>query len=148
MGGHHQRRGSAVGDGDDALVPLHILSVDLWHHQRHVGFHAEGRAVVDDHRACAHGVGSQFAADRGAGRDERDVHAFEGLLRGFLDYQFLAANRDALAGRALGRHQPQAGRLGVALLDDAQELCAHGSGCANYGNGQVFHGNLFLLVIH
>ena len=86
MGYHHHRRGRAVGNGDNALVPLHVLPVDLRDHQWDLGLHAEVGAVVYHQGAGCYGDGGKLSAKLGAGRYEGDVHASEGVVGGLLDH--------------------------------------------------------------
>ena len=42
MGHHHQGGGGAIGNGNDALVGLHVRSIDFRNHQRNLWLHAKG----------------------------------------------------------------------------------------------------------
>ncbi|MBA7590075.1 hypothetical protein ES708_32177 [subsurface metagenome] len=47
---HHHLDGGAVRIGDNPLMSLNVLRVDLGHYQRHLGFHTEGRAIINHYR--------------------------------------------------------------------------------------------------
>ena len=49
--GHQGHDGGAIGIGDDALVPLHILGVDLWDHQGHIWVQTKRAGIIYEHSA-------------------------------------------------------------------------------------------------
>ena len=116
---HHQRSGRAVGDGNNSLVPIHVGPVDLGHHQRDLGLHAEGGTVVDHHRTGSHRRRTQPLAYLAAGRDKRHVDSLKRSLGRFVYNQFLPGDRDPFTRRATGGEKLEVWKRSVALLDDA-----------------------------
>ena len=123
-----------------AMMPLcfaHRAGVDLRHHERHVGVHAEERRVVDDHRAGAHGRGSEALRLRAARGEQRDVHAFEAGIGELLHRDVAAAEFHRLARRARGGQQAQLDQREFALLEALHELDADGAGRARDGDDGI-----------
>ena len=75
---HLHRR--AVGVGDDPVVAVERVGVDLGDDQRHVVVHAPVAGVVDDHGAGLDQARRPLGADRTAGRGEDDVEALDRVL--------------------------------------------------------------------
>ena len=111
--------------------------VDLRHHQRHVGVHAEGRRVVDDHRAGPHGGGSEALRLRAARGEQRDVHAFEAVVGELLHGDVAAAEFHRLAGGTRRGQQAQFDEREFALLEALHELDADGAGGAGDGDDGI-----------
>ncbi len=96
----HQLHRGAVRVGDDPLVGLEVVRVDLAHDQRDARLHPPGAGVVDDRAAAGGRLRRQVAGGVAAGREEGDVDAVEGLGRRLLDLHLAAAERQRAAGRA------------------------------------------------
>ena len=70
--------GRAIGRRHDAAGHLHdVLGVDLRDHQRYVGFHAEGRRLVDDTRAAPDCSGRPLECERIVDIDHNEVETIE-----------------------------------------------------------------------
>ena len=77
---HHHLHRRAVRVGDDALVAVDRVGVDLGDDQRHVVVHPPVAGVVDDDRAGLDQLRRPLGADRAAGRGEDEVEALDRLL--------------------------------------------------------------------
>ena len=98
---HHHLDGGAVGVGDDVGLARDGVGVDFGDDQRHVLFHAPGRAVVYDEGALFGKTWSILLRCRRPRREDGDVGAlFDGLLHAD-DLMGLALEYDFLAHRAL-----------------------------------------------
>ena len=64
--GDDSLNGGAVGIGDDAFVPLHVLGIDLGDDEGNVVVHTPLAAVVHDHGACLHKDGRELRRSAGA----------------------------------------------------------------------------------
>ena len=123
-----------------AMMPLvlaHGAGVDLGHHQRHVLIHAEGRGVVDDHRAGAHGGRREALRLRATGGEQRDVHALEAGVGEFLHRDIAAAEFHRFADRTRRGQQAQLDEREFALLEALHELDADGAGGAGNGDDGI-----------
>ena len=123
--------GPQRGDGDDAAVRAHRLRVDLRHHERHRGIHAEGGGVVHHHRALLGGERREALGGAATGGEERDVDAAEAVFLQLLHRQRLAAEAHRLACRAGRGEKAQLGEREAALLEAADELDTDGAGGAD-----------------
>ena len=95
--GHQRDDGGAVGVGDDALVLLHVLRIDLRHDQGHIRVHAEGAGVIHEHRARLDDGRGELLGDVVLRRAQHDVHALEGLVTGHLHGEVVALPVDGLS---------------------------------------------------
>ena len=98
---HHQWNGRAIGVCDDALVALQGVWVDLGHHQRDIGVHAEGAAVIDDHRPRTGGDRRKGLTDRRADGEQGEIDPLKRALGELLHRIFLAREGELTSGRAL-----------------------------------------------
>ncbi len=118
--GHDQRRGHAVGVGDDAGVPLEVALVDLGDHQRDGVVHPVGAGVVDHHGAGLDGRRPELQGAGAAGRKKGDVDPLEALLREAAHRALLAEVVDPPPLAALGRQRAELGDGEAPLLEHAQ----------------------------
>ena len=130
----HELHRRAVRVGDDALVGLEVVRVDLAHDERDGGIHAPRGRVVDDDRAARGGLGCEVARDVGAGAEQRDVDPVECLADGLLDLDRLAAHVDGPAGRPAGGEEPQLGDRKAALAEHLHHRPTDDAGGADDGN--------------
>jgi hypothetical protein len=77
---HHRLHGRAVGVRDDAAVVLEGVGVHLGDHQGHVVGHAPLGGVVDDCCAGFDETWGPFGARLGAGAEQRQVEALDGVF--------------------------------------------------------------------
>mmetsp|Transcript_1479 Transcript_1479/g.2940 ORF Transcript_1479/g.2940 Transcript_1479/m.2940 type:complete len:321 (+) Transcript_1479:223-1185(+) len=96
--GHVHQDCRAIRVGDDVVVPLDRMWVDLWHNQRALGVHAEDGAVVDDDAAGGRCLRCPLLAESAAGREQADVKVVERAILHRLTLVGLAAELD---GRTL-----------------------------------------------
>ena len=140
---HHRLDGGAVGVGDDALVPLHVLGIDLGDDEGDVVVHAPLAAVVHDHRARLDEDGSEFRRSARTRGEESKVHlAFQShhvLFRELDDGVRLAHEVDLLARASCGSEE-------IVVLDGElsfgqhfEELVADHAGRADDGDVEFFH---------
>ena len=97
--GHQRDDGGAVGVGDDSLVLLHVLRIDLRHDQGHIRVHAEGAGVIHEHRARLDDGRGELLGDVVLRRAQHDVYALEGLVTGHLHGEVVALPVDGLSHR-------------------------------------------------
>ena len=131
---HLDRR--AVGVGDNAARGvLRIFGIDLRHHQRHVGIHAEGARIVDHDRTVSGDRLREFARSSGSGRSEGEIHPLEVvvMLQQFDSY-ILSAEFIDTARAALRTEQQQFADRQVALLQNPQKFLAHSTAGAHNRN--------------
>ena len=129
----------AVGIRDDALVPLHVLGVDLGNDEGNIGVEAEGARVIDEHRARLDDRGSETLGDVVLGRAKDDVEPFKGIVGGFDDGAFLPAERD-LTARASGACDGTKGRdREIALFENFDHFLTDGARCAENTDIDLFH---------
>ena len=129
----------AVGVGQNALVPGHILPVDLRDHQGHVGIQAKRRGIIHKDGAVGHNFRRQGPGDGGFCRAQDDVHPGKGRPGGLFHVQRLPPEGDGLAG-TLGAGQRQQGGNGeIPLLQHPEHLPPHGPGGPQNGYGVCFH---------
>jgi hypothetical protein len=95
----------AVGVRDDPRVALEIVRVHLRDHERDQRIHPPCGRVVDHGRAGRDGGGRQLPRRIGAGREQRDVDAVEGVGHRLADLERPAVDRDGPAGRATRRRR-------------------------------------------
>ena len=117
--------GRAVGVGDDAVVPLDDVTVDLGDHEGHVVVQAERMAVVDAHAAALDGLGQERLGNVVACGTQHDVHALEGVGLGQPHGHVLATETHGLAHGALARQRDELGHGEIALLEAGEHLGAH-----------------------
>ena len=98
---HLDCRAVRVGDDVSLLVLPDRLRIDLRHDQRHVGLHAEGRGVVDHHRARLRRARRERLRRLAAGRGQHDIDVFEieGVERLYSE-DVVLAERDLPADRS------------------------------------------------
>ena len=135
--------GRAVGVGDQAVVPLNVIGVNLGHDQRHLGIQTEGMAVVDHDGAALDGLGQQFLGDIVAGSAEYDVAALKGLGESLFDHNLLAAELDGLARRTRARQQLELANRKLLLVEALEHLGANSSRRAQNSNRVLFHASPF-----
>ncbi len=112
----------------------HRFRIDLRHDERNLVVHAEGRRVVDDHRALRHRERSELLRRGAAGREQREVHAVERLLVELRHRHGLAGERQLLP-RGASRRERADLRVGkLALLDAAQDFDADSARRADDGD--------------
>ena len=131
--------GGAVGVGDDAAVPGHILGIDLGHHQRHLGIQTERGGVIHKYRAGFHNCRGELLGDIVFRRAQHDVHTLKSLIAGLLNGYFFTLEGDGFA-RAPGTgqwHQLSHGE--IPLSQNFDHFLPHGAGGAQNGNGVGFH---------
>src|SRR5690606_35567471 len=139
--------GRAIRVGDDAARPAaHLFRVDLAHHQRHVVVVAEGRGVVDHHRAGSGELRGVLLRRVAAGGEQRDVDAGGVEGRQVLDDVVLATVLDDAAGRPLGGERNDLADREIALGEDRQHHFADSAGGADDGDIETtvlwgVHGN-------
>ena len=104
------------------------FGIDLGDRERHARLHPEGAGIVDARHAHLGRLGNKRSRDRGARRDERELHTAQGVERELPHRDVLASKPDR-ATRGLGgreRHEPVDRE--VALLEDARHLPPDRSG--------------------
>ena len=136
---HHQLDGAAVGIRDDPAPTrlqgqVYVPRVHLGNHQRAVGLHAERAGVVDHHRSRPRGVGSEFARNRGARREERNVHPGERVRLETLDGHLAAHELQLVPFAPLGRERDQLAHGKLALLEHFHHLAADHPGRSRDGH--------------
>ena len=116
-----------------------VLRVDLRHNQRHILAQAEGRGIVNKHRAAILNGGRKTLGHFIADRAQHDVHAGKGGFRRLLNGQRFAAKRKLLsrAARAGQRQQPL--HREIALLQHLHHLLSHRARCAQHRYIIFFH---------
>ena len=135
--------GGAVGVRDDALVPLHVLGVDLGDDEGHIGVETERARVIDKHRARLDDRGSEAFGNVVLGRAEDDVEPLKGVVGGFDDGTFLPTEQN-LAARASGARDGTKGRNGeIALFKDLDHFLTDGARCAENTDVDLLHDTTF-----
>ena len=119
--------GGAVGVGDDAAVPLHVLGVDLGDDQRHLGIETEGAGVVDEHRAGLNDGGREALGNVVLRRAEHDVETLKGVVRRLDDRALPAAEVDLAARAARGGDGAQLADGELALEQNFHHFLTHGA---------------------
>ena len=139
VNGHEGHDGGAVGVRDDALVPLHVLGVDLGDDKGDVGVEAERARIVDEHRARLDDRGGKTLGDVVLGRAENDIKALKRVVRRLDDGALLTAEHD-FAARASGACDGTKGRNGeVALFENFDHFLTDGAGGAENTDIDLFH---------
>ena len=133
--GHRQRDGDAIGVGDDPPVLAHPLPVDLGHHQGDLGVHPEVARLVDGDPATGRDLGRVLLGGGRAGGEEDDVAAVEARCLHGCHRQLLAPEGDRAAHAARGCQAAQLPHREPAVLEDAQDRGARGSGGTDHGDG-------------
>ena len=124
--------GRAVGVGDDPARALpRGLRIDFAHHQRHVIVVAEGRGVVDHHRARGGEFRRVFLRDRSARGEQRDIDAGRIEGRQVLHDDVAIAELHLATGRALARQRHQFADRELAFRQHRQHHLAHRAGGAD-----------------
>ena len=135
--------GGAVRVRNNAIMPRHILRVHLGHHQGHVLIHAEGAGVVDHHGTGGGDRLAHLLGHGGAGREQRDVDALEGLRRHLLHGKLAGRHESApleghlLASRARARKSANLTRREVHVMQHAQKLLSHRTRRSRYGHHRI-----------
>ena len=142
-GGNQADDGRAVGVGNETMMPLDVVGIDLGHDQRHLGIQAEGVAVVDHDGAALDSLGQQLLGDIVTGGTEHDVAALKGLGASLLNHNLLAAELDGLTRRACARQQLELTDRKLLLVQALEHLGAHGSRRAQNSNRVLFHASPF-----
>ena len=146
---HHQLDGRAVRVGDDVLPPVLLgpvqqgVGVDLGHHQRTVGVHAEVRGVVDDDGARRCRDRRILGRHRAPGGEQGDVDAGKVEMGEVFDLQDLVfAEADFLADRAAGGDGVDAVHGELAFAQDREDFATDIAGrtddCNGVGHGCVY----------
>src|SRR6476620_1963076 len=141
--GDDHLHGRAVRVGNDPLVALEGVGVDLGDDQRHVVVHAPVAGVVHDRRAGLDHLRGPLGADRAAGRGEDEVEALDRLVADRVHAQHLAAELDRLAGRALGGQRPQLGDREPATGEQLDDRSADETRRAQHSNPVSVAGHWF-----
>ena len=131
---HDELGGRAVRVGDDILLreSLRGLGIDLRHHQRHVGIHAESGRIVDDDAALRANARRPFLRNGAARGHQADIDGAEIEMLERLALERLVAERDLDADRA-GRGQRYDFRYGEAALgEDGEHFTADIAGGADH----------------
>ena len=131
----------AVRAGDDAVVQLHILGIDLRDDKRHIIVHAVGGRVVHKHRARAHDLRRVETGDVTLGSTEHDIEAAEVLLRRLLDHDGAAVPLHDLARAAAAGKQAQLRDRELTLRKNLHHFAADRTGRAENTDFIQFHGN-------
>ena len=139
----HRLDGGAIGVGDDAGIPFHVLGVDLGDYEGNVVVHTPLTAVVNHNGARLHEYGGELRRSARACREEGEIHlAFQRhhVLLCELDDGVGLAHEVYLFARA------SRGREEIVVLDGElpfgehfQKLVAHHAGGADYGDVKFFH---------
>ena len=132
----HELHRAAVRVGDDPLVGLEVVRVDLADDERDARLHPPGARVVDDGAAAGGRLRRQLARDRAAGREEGDVDALEGLGRRLLHLDLAAVEREGRPGRACRGEEADLPDREAALDEDRGHRAADDAGGADDGDGE------------
>ena len=62
-----------VGVGNDTLVFKGVLTINFWHYEWHIFFHAKGTGIINDHGFGFNRHGGECSADFSSGTEESDV---------------------------------------------------------------------------
>mmetsp|Transcript_56500 Transcript_56500/g.138669 ORF Transcript_56500/g.138669 Transcript_56500/m.138669 type:complete len:483 (-) Transcript_56500:56-1504(-) len=128
--GHDADGRRAVGVGNELLRALaRVVGVDLGHAQRDVLLVAEGRRVVDHHRAVvtlSHLL-APLLGEVAADRHEDDVKLAGAGQREILDFNSPPLGLHLPAGGALRAEQAELPHVEAALLEDPDDLLADGT---------------------
>ena len=136
--GHQRDNRRAVGVGDDAVVLLRVLRVDLRHHQRHAVVEAEGAGIVYKHRPRGLNVRGHALGQVVRGRAEHDIHALKGIFRSF----FHRMPVQHLAGAAGAGKQLKLADGELALHQHLVHLASHRAGRAENRHIILLHENI------
>ena len=82
------------------------------------------------------GGGRELLRDAGAGREQRDVDALEGLGDGLADLERPTVDRDGPTGRSPGGEQPQVSDRELPLVEDLDHRPTDGAGGTDDRDGQ------------
>ena len=137
--GHKRDDRGAVGIRDDALVPLHVLGVDLGNDEGNIGVEAEGARVIDKHRSRLDDRGSETLGDVVLGRAKDDVEPFKGIVGGFDDGAFLPAERDLTARASCACDGTKGRDREIALFENFDHFLTDGAGGAENTDIDLFH---------
>ena len=132
---HRQRDGDAIGVGDDPPVLAHPLPVDLGHDQGDRGVHPEVARLVDGDPAGGRDQGRVLLGGGRAGGEEDDVAAVEARCLHGCHRQLLTPEGDRAAHAAWRGEGAQLPHREPAVLEDAQDRGARGSGGTDQGDG-------------
>ncbi len=128
----HGRDGrAAVGVGDHAPMPERPRAVHFRNHQGRRLVHAEGRGVVDHHRARPHRPRREAAGDLRVGGEQHEVQPHERLIGEGLQHDPLAPEGKDAPRRPLGGEQPEARSGEIALLQTGDHLAPDRAGGAD-----------------
>ena len=120
-------------------MPGNIGAVDLGHHERHVGVHAEGMAVIHHHSAGLHGLGQQLLGDGVVRRAEHEVAALERLGARLLDGDGCPTELHCLARAARTCQQTQLANGNLLLIEALEHLRAHRARRTQDGDRVLLH---------
>ena len=132
--GQQQQDGGAVGVGNHAQVPAGRVQVHLRHHQRHLGIQTKGAGVVNQQRSMGCHDRSPLTGDGSTCGGQHQVNIGQCLLGHRLHRQTLATKGESGAGRAGGSQQLQAAQRKSPLLQQQNQLTAHGARGAQHSN--------------
>ena len=139
----HRLYGGAVGVCDDALVPLHVLGIDLGDDKGDVVVHTPLAGVVHHHGARFHEHGSEFRRSAGARREEGEVHlalqSHDVLFRELDDGVGLAHEVDLLARASCGREKIVVFDGELSFGQHFEKLVADHAGRTDDGDVELFH---------
>ena len=140
--------GGAVGVGDDALVVLHILGVDLRNDQRHIGVQTECGGVIHEGGTGCHDGRGKPLGNVVFSSTQDDVHTLKGFIAGFLYGDIFAAELHGFAGASGAGQRNQLSHGEIPLLQNFHHFTSYGAGSAQDGNSISFHGvNLPLFIL-
>ena len=135
--------GGAVGVGDDALVPLDILGVDLGDDEGDIVVHTPLAAVVHNHRSRFDEDGRECRRCAAACREQGKIHlAFERhhiVFGEFDDGVGLAHEVNLFARASRGREKIVILDRELSFGENFEELVADHSGRADYGDVEFTH---------
>jgi hypothetical protein len=80
---------------------LYVSRIDLGNYQGDIWLHPEGGTIIDNSGAGTRSQGRELSADIGTGREKRNVNAFKGIWRRFLDLYLLIVHFEPSPHRAV-----------------------------------------------
>ncbi len=133
---HNQLGRGTVRIGNDIALRKagECIGIHFRHHQRHIGIHAEGGAVVDDDTALRGSLRRIFPGNVATGGKQRHVVAREvEIIEGFR-FQGLVAERHFRPERATAGNSGHFIGGEHAFLQDVHHFAAHISGGTDDGD--------------
>ena len=137
----HRLNGRAVGVGDDAVVPIYVLGIDLGDDEGDVVVHTPLAGIVDDDRAVLGKDGRELCGSGAAGGEEGDVDllVLDVVFGQFDDGIFLAHELDLFACALCGGVEVVVLDGKLLFFEDFEEFVADHTGRADYGDVIFFH---------